>query len=86
MGLYNTYEDVALKVGSNLHLANFKIGDQVDIPDGVYVGFEGIVVITEGVFVAKFKHFIDKWGIAFTVDIRQRNPVAQAIEDIAQKE
>jgi hypothetical protein len=35
-------------------------GDEAGIPDGVYVGYEGIVVIVEGRFQGNLK-FKDKW-------------------------
>ena len=61
MGVYNTYGEVQLKVG-NRCLAHYNIGDKVDIPDSVYVGHEGFVVIVGGVFVALFDHIHTKWG------------------------
>lgn len=61
MGIYDEYEDIQLKVGPCC-LAQYKTGDEVEIPNGVYAGYGGLVVIIEGVFVAKFEHIITKWG------------------------
>ena len=68
MGIYDTYwskdgmYSVQLKVGPNLSLHNFDIGDKVDIEDGVYVSFEGVVVIVNNKLAAVFGHLHDKIG------------------------
>jgi len=61
MGLFNTYGSTQLKVG-DLYCRLFDVGDTVDVPDGVYVGWEGVVVIVDGVFAAEFEHLVSKWG------------------------
>lgn len=61
MGIYDTYGQVQLKVGV-VEFRDFKIGDEVNIEDGVYVAREGAVVIVGGKFVAEFPHLFSKWG------------------------
>ena len=61
MGVYDTYDDIQLKVGAMV-MAVYEIGDEVEIPDGVYVGLEGIVVIHEGIFIAVHSYVNTKWG------------------------
>ncbi|OGM09246.1 hypothetical protein A2Z67_04885 [Candidatus Woesebacteria bacterium RBG_13_36_22] len=63
MGVYNCYgrECVQLKLG-NCELKSFRVGDNVDIPDGVYVGYEGVVVILKGKLARVFNSIRDKWG------------------------
>lgn len=61
MGIYDTYGDIQIKVGE-VCMRQFDIGDEVDIPDGVYIAPDGIIVIVSGEFVAEFKHAISKWG------------------------
>lgn len=61
MGIYDTYGDVQIKVG-DVALRYYEIGDDVDIPDGVYVAPDGIIVILGGVFIAEFESMTDKWG------------------------
>lgn len=80
MGIYNTYGDVQLKVG-DLQMIEYKIGDKTDIPDGVYVAPEGVVVVVGGRFAARFNDVISKWGDAIpTSDIIDAiNPVKRAI-------
>lgn len=61
MGMYNTYGSVQLKVGA-LTLREYKIGDEVDIPDGIYCGREGLVVVKDGIFIVEFPALFSKWG------------------------
>ena len=74
MGLYNTFwnknqqQDIQLKVGNDLCLRDFYIGDKVDILDGVYFAYEGIVIIQDGVYVACVHNTYDKWGNLIIVD------------------
>ena len=63
MGIYNTYgkNGLQLKVG-DLCLKHFNIGDKVDINDGVYLEYDGVIVIKDGIFIAEYKNLFDKWG------------------------
>ena len=61
MGVYDTYGEVQLKIGDTC-LRQYELGDEVEIPDGVYVGTDGVVVISGGIFVECFENFWDKWG------------------------
>jgi len=77
--MYNTYGTVQLKVDSNenLLLRNFKVGDKVNISDGVYVGYEGVVIIYKGIFVKEFSNIYNKWGNKIRLDeiISGYNPI-----------
>lgn len=61
MGIYDQYGKAQIKVG-DCNMNYYKIGDEVDIPDGVYVDFSGVTVVHDGVFVAQYNHLISKWG------------------------
>lgn len=87
MGVYNTYGDkinAQMKVADNLGLTHFGIGDVVDIPDGVYVTYEGIIVIREGRIADEFSpdQIFDKWGKPFDLikTCNLSNPVTAAVE------
>ena len=62
MGVYDIYGDVQLKVSENVCCKYHEIGDKVNISDGIYVGYEGVVVVVDGTFVAQFHEIRDKWG------------------------
>lgn len=63
MGVYDEYGErhVQLKVGER-SMKHFVIGDPVSIPDGVYIGWEGVVVISDGILIAEFSELTKKWG------------------------
>jgi len=62
MGIYNIYAGVQLKVADELTLESFKIGEAVDIPDGIYVGHDGFVVVQTGLLIAKRATITTTWG------------------------
>jgi hypothetical protein len=85
MSLFNTYEECQIKVG-DLSLKKFKVGDYTEIPDGMYIAHEGIVVIQNGIFIGVVKHIFDKWGNeieqARVIDIIKSNdPIQLAIDE-----
>ena len=61
MGLYDTYASVQLKVGPRV-CKDYVVGDSVPIADGVYVGWDGAVVVIGGQLAAVFSEVTDKWG------------------------
>lgn len=73
MGLFNTYGTTQLKVSDDLRCAEYAIGDAVDIPDGVYVGWGdkengGVVVIHKGKLVVEFGYITTTYGFTRTPD------------------
>ncbi len=83
MGIYNTYGEngLQLKVGECC-LMHFKLGSKVDIPDGVYIEYGGVVVIKDGIFIAEYKTLTDKWGGLITIDeiLDERNPIRKIMK------
>jgi len=61
MGIYNTYGNVQIKIG-DLGCKIFKVGDKVDIADGIYVGYGGVIVIKDNIFAMEVDTLTDKWG------------------------
>ena len=78
MGVYDEYGSVQLKIG-DVALRQFEIGDDVPICDGVYVGYDAVIVIVSGVFVAEFPHVTTKWGdIRSPLSILERHDYVKA--------
>lgn len=96
MGIYDIFRNaegtifVQLKVGECL-MHVFAVGDNVSIGDGVYYGYEGVVVILDGKVEsvtekapidvpARLGHYT-KWGGIFDAswDLDEHNPIAQAM-------
>jgi hypothetical protein len=63
MGTPDCYgsDNIQLKIG-RCECRHYDVGDRVEIPDGVYVGHEGVVVIKDSVMIATFPSLTDKWG------------------------
>jgi len=87
MGTYDEYKGTQLKVGPCC-LTQYNIGDNVEIPDGVYAGHEGLVVIIKGIFVAEFEHITTKWGdtVAMSTILNPHDHVLQAMSHLWRKE
>src|SRR3990167_11106492 len=73
MGMFDTYSanfHLQLKVGDPA-LINYKVGDEVNIPDGVYLasGNDGFVVIHGGKLMATYKTICDTMGVTFRPDL-----------------
>lgn len=83
MGMYDTFNGIQLKVGDCV-LDNFKIGDKVPIPDGVYLAPDGVVVVVGGKLAYTSDHVFSKWGRALDTYklLEPVNPFAQAMNDI----
>lgn len=56
-----TYGTVTLKVGP-CDSRVFQIGDAVPIQDGVYVGWEGLVIVKDGKLTAEYPGVVSKFG------------------------
>ena len=82
MGMYDYFGDVQLKVG-DCCMNNYKIGDAVPIADGVYVGYEGVVVIQTGLFIAFHPKLKDKWGNEIDMEntMKLNNPLYKVLLD-----
>lgn len=66
MGCYDSYYseetgEVQIKAGERL-MREYVEGSQCDLQDGIYVGYEGVVVVKRGRVVAVTKRIFDKWG------------------------
>ena len=55
MGVYNTYDNVQLKCGHTVNYITYKIGDRVDLFDGIYVGNRGYVVVHKKKLLATYE-------------------------------
>ena len=89
MGVFDTFGGYVtqIKIGEcTFH--HHKIGAEVKIPDGIYIGFEGIVVIKDGRFIADFysDKIFNKWGGSIEIDIQGQNHVQVAIEELQAKQ
>jgi hypothetical protein len=90
MGCFDTFGErrIQLKVGP-CELNCYAVGDKVNgFSDGIYVGYEGVVVIASGVFVAEFNDVQDKWGNIIELDkvLSESNPIRQIVEVLSNEQ
>jgi hypothetical protein len=71
MSLYDEYDGVQMKIGERA-MHQYQPGDAVDIEDGVYVGWEGVVVIHGGRLIRAFPTLRSKHGEAWDADAALR--------------
>jgi len=88
MGVFDSYgkQGVQLKIGDP-SLDHFKEGDEVNIVDGIYLGYEGAVVVIDGKLAKVFSYLKDKWGgrIRIRDVLNPINPINQALASLANK-
>jgi len=86
MGVFDTYgkRGVQLKLGDP-SLNWFKEGEEVNISDGIYLGYEGAVVIINGKLAKVFNYLKDKWGGRIKIKdvLDPINPISQAIKSLS---
>jgi len=85
MGLFNSYGEleIQLKIDKDsLTLKHYSIGEKVSLDDGIYIGFEGAIVIKDGVFIAEFDSLTDKWGNSLSCQeiIGPESPLLKALD------
>jgi|WetSurMetagenome_2_1015567.scaffolds.fasta_scaffold1712409_1 hypothetical protein len=86
MGIYDTYEGCQIKVGHS-SMKEFIVGDKVDIPDGIYITFDGIVIIKNSTFIGVNEKIFNKWGAEIDQEklinlIKPYNPVMAVTDDV----
>jgi hypothetical protein len=86
MGIYNTFGKTAiqLKVGE-CFLTHYKVGDKIKIPDGIYIAYEGVVIIKISKIIAAYEpDLFDKWGNPIDIDelLNNKSPLINALKSI----
>jgi len=85
MGLYDCFgeEGIQLKAGE-CQMFDYRVGEDVPLADGVYVAYEGLVVIKSGKLLMTFPEgrLYNKWGSILTEQgvLDSDNPIVQAIQ------
>jgi len=86
MGVYDTYgkNGVQIKAGNDgMSMNDFSVGDKVPLSDGIYIGYEGTIVIKDGIFIQEGLFIKDKWGgiLNYWSMIKDNNPISEAIKE-----
>lgn len=88
MGVYDTYGELGaqLKCG-DVSMEHYKVGDTVPLEDGVYLTYEGAIVIKDGRFIAESARVFDKYGgeVTYRDILDRRNPVVAALKPLIEE-
>lgn len=92
MGMFDTYTDgkveIQLKVGP-CDMDIYRIGDEVPISDGIYLGYSGFVAIKKSRLIVVSEKLTDSWGTTYDpVDLIERlsaNPLIGVVKALAKK-
>lgn len=83
MGAYDTYgeQGIQIKIGE-CDGRHYRVGESVLIPDGIYLGYEGVVVIQDGRLAMTVDSITTKWGDILRPEtvIGRLNPVEKEVE------
>lgn len=89
MGLYDTVIHFSKKIyiqikSTECIMKGYEIGDQIPLPDGVHIGYEGAFVVDDGKVLGIYEEIYDKWGGPLDASeiISPANPVGIAIKNI----
>ncbi len=88
MGTYDIFCSsdctVQLKVGKN-NMSCYRVGDSVPISDGVYIGYDGVVVIKDGKLMMVEPVVRSSWGheLSPTDLINSYNPASSAVKSVS---
>ena len=92
MGVYNTYGNkinAQLKVGASLTSEHYEIGSKVDIPDGLYITYDGVIIVRHSRLYDEFipDELFDKWGEKIDLPklLYKLNPIVEAVKNAKRK-
>jgi len=85
MGVYDTYgkSGVQIKAGNDgMSMNDFFVGDKVPLADGIYIGYEGTVVVKDEIFITEGLFLKDKWGAILNSRsmIEDNNPISRYLK------
>jgi len=78
---------IQIKLNTRCNGSIYKIGDSINLEDGLYIGYEGWFIVEENIITKEGSTIFNKWGDKITtVDILDpKNPVCKCIDKIDKK-
>lgn len=90
MGVYDEVGDrgIQIKCIDGPMLNQYGIGDDIPLPDGLFIGFEGWFVVKDGKVLCEGSDIYNKWGGELSPDkiISGDNPIAKLLADLRVEE
>ena len=83
MGMYVFVGLIQIKATTNPTMKVYRIGQNIDLTDGCYIGYEGAFIVSNNTIVAIAEDIYDKWGGLLSAKnlIGNNNPVSIAIDE-----
>lgn len=84
MGIYDYVMGMQVKATPDPSMHNYKIGDEIPLPNGAYLCFEGVFIVKQGKVAASSELTFDKWGGQVNMYdlLNAKNPVTQALHQL----
>ena len=79
MGFYDMVgnQNIQVKCTRNPSMNHYNAGDEIELSDGLFIGYEGWFIVKDGKVLAEGRDIFDKWGIGISLKeiLRNRNPL-----------
>jgi len=92
MGIYDTFVDgnVAVQIkytNDEDSMPIYNVGELIATEDCVLIGYEGVVVIKDGIVVMVTENLMDKWGHILDCHeiVGAKNPIQIAVDNLVDK-
>jgi len=89
MGLYDTVVDKTKNIyiqvkSTECEMKDYGVGDEIPLPDGIHIGYEGAFVVDHGKILGIYKDIYNKWGGQMSSGdiVTVHNPISIAIKNI----
>jgi len=80
MGVYDIVCGIQVKCTPDQTLKEYKLGDLIDLKNGIYIGYEGWFNVRNRKVVDSGKDVYDKWGNLLSIEeILINNPIVEGI-------
>lgn len=89
--IHGVEEDFVLGVqikSTDCEMKDYEMGDEINLPDGVHVGYEGWFVVDNRRIIFVGQMIYDKYGCELIKEelMNARNPIARVVDGMAREE
>ena len=87
MGVYDFVGNIQIKCTPEPSFKNYKLDDNIELLDGIYIGYEGWFRVRNSKIVDIGKHVYDKWGNLLLLEnvLNTNSPIMEALKGKEEK-